>query len=197
MQWFFLIFSNHGMSRTMINLFLLLVDYLLYKEDEYINMPGISCIGIPPIIFYLYGDLIILENNILLNVISLCLQKHNHTYIERWRARTYQGRPTSQRDSWVINSTLPENNYVEYLFYYTISPSTISPLHHCTIAGFQWNSFPQKLFSTKGFSTKCRKITMRTKQVSLGYSLFLGGVLNGKSYLIYQRTSWQTIQMFK
>ena len=106
LKWFFLIISNRKMSRTMLNLFFFLVKYFLHKEVEYINMLAISCTGIPPIIFYLYGDLIILENNILLNLISLCLQKHNHTYIERWRARTYQGRPTSQRGGWGISSSL-------------------------------------------------------------------------------------------
>ena len=48
----------------------------------------------------------------------------------RWRTRTYQGRSTSQRGSWVINSTLSEKNCVEELFY-----------------GFQRNAFPRKVFS--------------------------------------------------
>ena len=106
-------------------------------------------------------------------------------FIKSWRERTYQVRPTIQRGSWGINSTLPEKNCAEELFY-----------------GFQRNAFSQKIFSTKGFSTKwfstkCRKIMTRTKQVSLGYLLFLWGVFNGKSYLISQRNSWQTIQVFK
>ena len=53
---------------------------------------------------------------------------------KRWRARTHDGRPTSHRGSWEINSTLPDKNCVEELFYYTILPSTISPLHHCRIS---------------------------------------------------------------
>ena len=34
-----------------------------------------------------------------------------------WTAWTYQVRPTSQRVSWGMNSTLPDKNYVEELFY--------------------------------------------------------------------------------
>ena len=48
----------------------------------YINMPVIYCTVIPPIICHPCGSLVILENNILLSIISLCLQKHNHRYIE-------------------------------------------------------------------------------------------------------------------
>ena len=98
-----------------------------------------------------------------------------------WRAQTYQVRPTSQRVSWWINSILSEKNYVEELFY-----------------GLQQNLFSRKFFSTKMFptkcfSTKCRKSAIRTKQVSLGYSLFFWGVLYCKSCLISQWDSWKLI----
>ena len=46
-------------------------------------MPGISCTVIPYLLCYLYGAMIILEKKILLNLIYLCHQKHNHLYIER------------------------------------------------------------------------------------------------------------------
>ena len=83
--------------------------------------------------------------------------------------RRHQGRPTSQRSNWWISSALPEKNFVEDLFY-----------------GFQRNAFPRKLFSTQW-----RKIKMSKNQVRLGYSLFLWGLLYGKIYLIYQKTSWK------
>ena len=70
------------MSRTIINLYLSLVNSILHKEMVYINMPGIYCTGSPPIICNTYDALIVLENNILFNIISLCLHKHNRSYIE-------------------------------------------------------------------------------------------------------------------
>ena len=60
---------------------------------------------------------------------EVCFQEYTP-----WRARTYQGRPTNQRGSWGIISTLPEKNCVEELFYV-----------------FQQNMFPQKYFSTSAF----------------------------------------------
>ena len=85
--------------------------------------------------------------------------------IRRWRVRTYQGHPTSNRGSWLINSTLPEKNFAEYLFYYTISPSTISPLCHYRISTkcVSTNILFHERFSTKGFSTKFRESTMSRK----------------------------------
>ena len=45
-------------------------------------MPAISCTGSPPIICHPCVALIILEKNIFPNIVSSCLQKHNHPYIE-------------------------------------------------------------------------------------------------------------------
>ena len=55
----------------------------------YINMPGIYCTGSPPIICNTYDALIVLENNILFNIISLCLHKHNRSYIESIKLTSY------------------------------------------------------------------------------------------------------------
>ena len=71
------------MSRTIVILYFSVVNCILHKEIAYIHIPRISCAGIPHIIFHPYGAMIILENNILLNIVSLCFQKHNHPYIER------------------------------------------------------------------------------------------------------------------
>ena len=81
LQWFGKIVSNHEVSSTILNLYFPL-STLYFTKQLCINMPVISCTGIPPIIFHPYGALIILENKILLNIISLCPQKHNHMYIE-------------------------------------------------------------------------------------------------------------------
>ena len=40
-QWFGKIFSNHKVSRTIINLYFSLVNYILHKEMDYMNIPGI------------------------------------------------------------------------------------------------------------------------------------------------------------
>ena len=56
------------------------------------------------------------------------------------RSQKYQGRRTSQKGSWEINSKLPENNFLYDLFY-----------------SFQPNAFPQKIFSTNEFPQNAGK----------------------------------------
>ena len=81
-QRFCKIVSNHEMISTILNLYFYPVNSILHKEMAYIYMHGISCKGILPILCHTYGPLIILKNNILNNLTSLCLQKHNHSCIE-------------------------------------------------------------------------------------------------------------------
>ena len=82
-RWFLKTVSNHDTSRTIISLYFYLVDSILHKEMAYINMPTILCTGSPPIFCHPYGGLIILENKIILDIISLWLHKHNNTFIQR------------------------------------------------------------------------------------------------------------------
>ena len=83
LQWFGKIIRNHWAIRKLINLYLSLFNSILHKEIANINMPGISCTGIPPIILHTYLSLVISKKNILLNLISLWLHKHNHPQIKR------------------------------------------------------------------------------------------------------------------
>ena len=100
-----------------------------------------------------------------------------------WKARKYQGRPNSQRVSCGISSTLPENNYIEDLFY-----------------RFPQNKLPRNAFHGMSLQETQERHKNNDEEKSNKTSAthyFLGEYCITKSHLISQRTSSRKIQVFK